>query len=449
MRTTIGSKLVASVFAIVVTGVAVTAAPVAAGSSGPEAGRLYRSGAASDASMRLLAVGERPDGRPLVVVAATFECEELELEGVVLAPVKANGSFRVESGGFGLTGGGTDEVDAEVVVDGRFRGSGAEGSIAAEAEAFDNAGTTGTCDEEIDWDARAGAANAALERIEGTVSLTAGPAVVAAAPDTAYLVTTPDEAAEARLVRVDAAGNEVVFEADAGAEVGGLAATTDAVWAVDAAGTSVRRFDVTTGAQVAVVPLGEAEEPAASIAADEAAVWVAGGDLYRIDPATNAVVATIDLGDDTGDAVLALGPGGVYVARDQSSPEDESRLVHVDPTTNAVVNEVEGAGDLVALAAADDALWAAPFFDDVRRLDATTLEEVDTVDVEAHALAAAPPGAWMLTERGAAAYAAADPGEPAVRIPLIGGDFGTLAANGNAVWVWDARLGTLTRVEAG
>ena len=57
----------------------------------------------------------------------------------------------------------------------------------------------------------------------------------------------------------------------------------------------------------------------------------------------------------------------------------------------------------------------------------------------------------MLTERGVAAYDGTDPGEPAVRIPLIGGDFGTLAASGDAVWVWvwDARLGTLTRVEAG
>jgi hypothetical protein len=55
----------------------------------------------------------------------------------------------------------------------------------------------------------------------------------------------------------------------------------------------------------------------------------------------------------------------------------------------------------------------------------------------------------MLTERGVAAYAADAPDEPAVRIPIIGGDFGTIAASGDAVWVWDARLGTLTRVEAG
>ena len=451
MARTTGPKLVASAVAVALIGVAaVTAAPAVAGSNGPEAGRLYRSGGGSDASMRLLAVGERPDGRPLVVVAATFECEELELEGTLLAAVKGDGSFRAESGGFGLTGGGTDEVDAQVKVRGEFRGSRVEGSIAAEAEAFDNAGTTGTCDEEIDWNAQAGAVNAALERIDATVSFTtSGPALVTASGEAAYVATTPDEAAEARLLSVDAATNEVTWEVQTGTEIAALAASTGAVWVVDSDGTSLRRFDVATGAQVAIITLGAALASEPSIAADEAGVWVAAGDLYRIDPATNAVVATIDLGDDAGDAVLALGPGGVYVALDQSSPEDESRLVRVDPATDAVITEVEGAADLVALVAADDVLWAAPFFEDVRRLDSTTLGDLGAVDVEAEALAAAPPGAWMLTERGVAAYAAEAPDEPAVRIPLIGGDFGTLAARGDAVWVWDARLGTLTRVEAG
>jgi hypothetical protein len=55
----------------------------------------------------------------------------------------------------------------------------------------------------------------------------------------------------------------------------------------------------------------------------------------------------------------------------------------------------------------------------------------------------------VLAERGVVAYAADAPDEPAVRIPLIGGDFGAIAASGDSVWVWDARLGTLTRVEAG
>ena len=429
---------------------AVTARPVAAvGGDRPETGRLYRSGEGSDASVRLMAVGNRPDGRPLVVAEATFACEELELEGTVLIPVKRDGSFRVESNQFGLTGGGTDEVDAEVELRGRFSGSRVEGTITAEAEAFDNAGTTGTCDEEIDWDARAGASNAALERIDATVRLEAGPAVVAAAPDAAYVATTSSDGEAPPLHRVDAATDEVAWQVETGTEIAALAATTAAVWAVDSEGTSLRRIDARTGLPVAVVTLGEPVASAPSIAADDTAVWVAAGDLYRIDPATNAVVATIDLGEGSDDTVLALGAGAVYVAIDASSPDDVSRLVRVDPATNTVVTEVEGAGDLVALAAGDDALWAAPFFEDVRRLDPTTLVEHGAVDVEAHALAAASPGVWMLTERGVTAYDGADPDQAAVRIPLLGGDFGTLAANGNTVWVWDARLGTLTRVEAG
>jgi hypothetical protein len=450
-----GPKLVASVIALTLAGIAaMTAAPAIAGGNGPAAGHLYRSGPGSDPSVRLLAVGERPDGRPLVVVAATFECEELELEGVVLAPVKGDGRFRVETGGFALTGGGTDEVDAEIVLRGEFRGTGVKGSIAADAEAFDNAGTTGTCDDEVDWDAKAGTPNAALERIRATVALTPGPAVVAASPDAAYVVTTPDEPAETRLHRVHTATNEVAWEVETGVEIAALAATAATVWAVDAEPTRLVRFDAITGEEGAEVPLdaavGDDGIPITpAVVADDTAVWVAAGDLFRIDPVTNAIVATIDLGEGLGDTVLALGAGAVYVAIDASSPDDVSRLVRVDPATNTVVTEVEGAGDLVALAPTDDALWAAPFFEDVRRLDPTTLDDVGTVDVEAFALASAAPGAWMLTERGVAAYDAAASDDPAVRIPLLGGDFGTLAANGDTVWVWDAHLGTLTRVEAG
>lgn len=191
-----------------------------------------------------------------------------------------------------------------------------------------------------------------------------------------------------------------------------------------------------------------------AVAADETAVWVTVADLHRVDPATNAIVTTIDLGDDSEDAVLALGRGGVYAGINRARADEDAegppfRLLRIDPATNAIATETEGVGHFRALAAADDVLWAAPYFEDVRRFDPATLDDAGVVDVEAIALAAAPPGAWVLTGRGVAAYDPAGPDDPAVRIPLLGGDFGTLAASGDAVWVWDARLGTLTRVEAG
>ncbi|MGH8984274.1 MAG: YncE family protein [Acidimicrobiia bacterium] len=451
---------VAVAVVIALAGVAAVAAvpPTAAGKHGPATGRLYRSGRGTDPSIRLLAVGNRPDGRPLVVMAATFECEELELEGSVLATVRRDGSFRAESDGFALTGGGTDEVDAEVTVRGRFRGTRAEGSIEGDAEAYDNAGTTGTCDDTVDWTAKAGSADPDLQRIRGTVSLTSGPAVVAAAADAAYVATAPDDVDEARLHRIDAATHAVTWEIETGVEFSALAATADAVWAVDGTRNRVLRFDAASGEEVASIPLDAAvDEPSsftASIAATDTAVWVAVDDLFRIDPAGNSLVAALELENQGGDALLAADASAAYVALNQARGDEDTegpphRLLRVDPNANSVVAEVGGVGHFTALAAGDDALWAAPFLDPLRVLDPTTLAETGTVDVEAAALAAAPPGAWVLTERAVAAYDPADAGDSTTRIPLLGGDFGSIAASGDAVCVWDPRLGTLTRIAAG
>jgi len=443
--------------AIAFGGLTLSPAVAAGGGEQPEANRVYRSGQDADPSVRMFAVGARPDGRGLVAVQATFECDELELDGVLLATVKRTGAFRARSNAFSLTGGGTDSVDAEVEVQGRFRGREVEGTITAEAEAFDNAGTTGTCDDELDWTATAGGVNPSLERIDASAVLSRGFAVVAAAPDAAYVATSADDAGKARLHRVDAATGEVEWEVEPGVEISALAATTDAVWAVDGTRTRVVRFDTTTGDEITAVPLADDAEPSsfrASIAATGTAVWVAVDDLYRLDPGSNSVVATVELGDDAEDAVVAVDTNAVYAGVNLVRGEDDAdgppnRLLRVDPSTNEINADVEGVGQFTALAAGDEALWAAPFFDPLQRLDPSTLDETGTADVAADALAAAPPGAWVLTERGVAAYDTGDSEDPTVRIPLLGGDFGAIAAAGDSVWVWDPRLGTLTRIAAG
>jgi hypothetical protein len=447
--------------AVTLAGVAAGLTPsaaVPAGSRQPEPDGMYRSGRRADPSVRTFVVGARRNGRPLVAVKATFECDELELDGVLLATVRPNGVFRADSRAFSLTGGGTDSVDADVEVEGRFRGGEVDGTIDAEAEAFDNAGTTGTCDDEIDWKATAGAADPSLERIEATVALAPGVAVVAAGPDAAYLATEPDAGDEAFLHRIDAATNEITWQIEAGTDVSALAATADAVWIVTGGAAGLLRLDPATGEQVAGVPLDVAAagaySPDIGLVATDTAVWVAAQKLYRVDPATNTVAATLDLGDDAEDAVVAVDANAVYAGVNRARADEDAdgppnRLLRVDPSTNQITADVEGVGQFTALAAGDEALWAAPSFEPLRLLDPTTLDETGTVDVAADALAAAPPGAWVLTERGITAYDATDPAGPAVRIPLLGGDFGAIAAAGESVWVWDPRLGTLSRIAAG
>jgi hypothetical protein len=447
-------RIVAGALVFVLVGVLSAPGAASAGGGGeqPDRGRWYRSKRGSDPAVRMLVVGERPDGRRMVAVDASFACDELELEGELLVTVKRNGAFAGESGSFILSGGGTDEVDAEVRVEGRFADRGASGTIAAEAEAFDNAGITGTCDEELDWRVRRRAPDPSLDRIEETVALDSGAALVAAAPDAAYVVTAPEAAGEARLHRIDAATGEAAWEVEPGVEVGGIAATASGVWIVDENGSEVLRFDPASGDPAATIPLGESSF-APAIGATDAAVWVVTGDLHRIDPVSNAVAATVELGGGAEDAALALNTGAVFVALNlhprEGSTDLPHRVVRVDPATDAIVTDVEGVDHFDALAASEDTLWAAPFFDPLRVLDPATLEDAGSIDVVAHAATAAPPGAWLLTDRGVAAYDNTETAEPMVRIPLLGRDFGTIAATADTVWGWDPALGTLTQISAG
>jgi hypothetical protein len=174
----------------------------------------------------------------------------------VVAAVGRDGSFVVKSKGFTGADGGTDEVDATVELRGRFLGDEAGGTIEAEAEASDNAGPTGTCDEGLEWRARAGKPDPALERITATTQLgRSGGALVAADADAAYVATAPDEAKTARLHRVDASTSERTWKVRPGPAIDGLAAGAGGVWVVDGRRNRVLRLGPATGDEVATIAL--------------------------------------------------------------------------------------------------------------------------------------------------------------------------------------------------
>jgi hypothetical protein len=120
----------------------------------------------------------------------------------------------------------------------------------------------------------------------------------------------------------------------------------------------------------------------------------------------------------------------------------------VDATSNTVTTSADFTGQTEALAATDDGLYALLFGDPLVRFDAATLTESERTDLEGTALAAASPGVWLITADGLEAYTS-DTSSPAITIPIIGGGAGALAARADTIWVWDAGIGALTRVQAG
>jgi streptogramin lyase len=445
--------------ALAAVGFAVPSTAAAAGDGGPEPGRLYESETDGDQSLALVRVGSDTKDRALVEIAATFDCEELSLEGVVLATVKRDGTFSAKSTRFALAGGGTDEVDADVEIRGRFENGAAGLTLDAKARAFDNAGTTGRCEAQSKWIARAGDPDPALERIAATTPLgrPAG-ALVAAGADAAYVATRPDEAKTARLHRVDAETGEPTWTVRPGPAIGGLAAGAEGVWVADGRRNRVLRLDPATGDVVAVIPLDLMETESqfgivTAIVATDDAVWVAarGGLLHRIDPTTNTATTMNVFSEFAEDVVLGGTGNALYVGVElpPEPPDIPFGIFRVDTATGTPSAALPRAiGQLEALAPSDSDLWALLFEEGLARFDPESLTEVERIDVEGTALAAAAPGVWLITADGLEAYTS-DTSSPAITIPIIGSGAGALAASADTVWVWDPRVGALTRVQAG
>jgi hypothetical protein len=173
--------------------------------------------------------------------------------------------------------------------------------------------------------------------------------------------------------------------------------------------------------------------------------------LYRIDPATNTVSATVPFSEFAEDAVISATGAAVYLGVElpREAAGIPFGLLRIDPATNQVVAPVGRAlGQLEALGRTENTLWALLFGDGLVRFDPTTLAEIGRIDVDGYGLAAAPPGVWTLRADGLVAFDTTST-SPAVTVPIIGGDFGALAASEGAVWVWDPRVGALTQIAAG
>ncbi len=167
----------------------------------------------------------------------------------------------------------------------------------------------------------------------------------------------------ARLIRVDPASGEVVRNVSMPAQVDGVAATGDDVWAVSSTTAAVLRIDPRTAEIRERIPMaGDSSHQALTISADANFIWVLNGDtatVVKIDPGLHDVVETYRLGVGRGSLALAAGEGAAWV-----SNAFDRTVTRIDGRTNEVASiaisaysspkDVTVAGGLVWVSVADD-----------------------------------------------------------------------------------------------
>ena len=140
---------------------------------------------------------------------------------------------------------------------------------------------------------------------------------------------------DSTLARIDPAQSGPPALGFAGALPSAIAVATGAVWVVNAADSTVQRFNPATFREGAVGMVNVGSRPTA-IGYGEGALWVANtsdDSITRIDPA-NSATRTIGVG--VGPGAVAVGAGAVWVAN-----AFDRTISRVDPTTSQVVETID------------------------------------------------------------------------------------------------------------
>jgi hypothetical protein len=434
--------------------VAASIAPIAvatsagAQSAGPAEGVAYgaRKG---DAQVRLVGLGQSPDGEELVLLDVKLECEGFEPQGRLVGVIEDGGRFEVE--GPVSDPGTTDVITGEFDdIDGRVRSDGAVLEIDVEVEGEDNAGSTGRCEETQQWRLRPRPSEDA-GRIVGAAPTDASE--LASNDDALFTLVTGDEGG-AELARVDPATLETTWTVDASPDATLVAAAGDAVWVLDRQTLELARIGALSGDVDATIPLESAERAAdlgvlsAVMVATPTATWVGIDEtesVYRVDAATNEVTVA-----SVGGRIDALGAGadGVYASTVAEAGGD-AVLVHLDEQGSVVASV--GIEDLPSgIALVDGQVWTRST-DRLAAYDASTLAPVgDTsgprfATGSAELLLAVGADGWAPTTRGLEAFA--PDFVRTVDVPVVGADAASLAAAEGSVFVIDS--GHLIEIEAG
>ena len=210
------------------------------------------------------------------------------------------------------------------------------------------------------------------------------------------------------VVRFDAKANKTTATLAVGASAAtiGLAATSDSVWMITDAKSTLTRIDPDQNKAVAELRL-----PAGcnSVAFAENSLWVtcpSDPRILRINPATNLVEKRIEVA--AGARSLAFGAGSVWVLC-----EKEGKVERIDPKANKVIKTIDlavpNAGG--SLAFGDGFLWVTQTGFPLTRIDPETDKERVAQQFwgEGGGLISAAPGALWLSNVGKGSVFRLDP----------------------------------------
>ena len=243
------------------------------------------------------------------------------------------------------------------------------------------------------------ATNTVLSVVPVDLTTSQGPEAIASGAGALWLTATDTDAdgnsTPGVVKRIDPATGATLATISVGKDPWDIDASAGAVWVANH-GSSVMRIDPATNQVVATVPVPNAS----GVAAGLGAVWVLGtdGTVMRIDAATNQVVTTIPT--QTTGAAIATGNGAVWVTHPGYVGQADGSLSRIDPTTNQVVaNTPLGAGNPQSLAISGTNVWIGMYDEStVVRISATTNAVLNRVAVSSrvYAIAAATDTAWAV-----------------------------------------------------
>ena len=210
------------------------------------------------------------------------------------------------------------------------------------------------------------------------------------------------------VVRIDAKTNKTTATLATGAAgvTMGLAATSDSVWMITDAKTTLARIDPDENKVVAELRLPTGCN---SVAFGENSLWVtcpSDPRILRINPTTNLVDKRIEVA--AGARAVAFGAGSVWVLC-----EKEGKVERIDPKTNKVIKTIDLAVPNAGgnLAFGDGFLWATQTGFPLTRIDPETDKERVAQQFwgEGGGLISAAPGALWLSNTSKGSVFRLDP----------------------------------------
>jgi virginiamycin B lyase len=230
---------------------------------------------------------------------------------------------------------------------------------------------------------------------------------------------------------------------------GGVISAFGATWSVSCGKSQLMKL-TEKDKKTSAVELGSAPVAHTALAATSDSVWLladAKTTLLRIDPQTNTVVAEIRL--PSACAALLSADNALWIAC-----PNEARLLKLNPNTNLIDKRIEVAAEPVALASGAGAVWVLSRKEGkLSRIDPKTDKVVTTIDLGI-------PNAQGQLAFGAEALWASVVGFPLMRIEpgaepekalvaqqFYGSGGGVLAFGAGALWVGSKDANSLLRID--